>query len=158
MSLDKLTFRQALGQFATGVCVVTTVPHGKAPIGMTINSFASVSLEPALVLWSIQNNSECFADFEAADGFAINVLSSEQGALSSQYARKVEHRLEAAHFRLGKSGNPVLKGALTTFECRVWARYPGGDHQILVGEVLELDMRPTGKPLLFHKGLYGQVH
>lgn len=157
MSFDSIAFRNALGSFATGICVVTAAPPGEEPLGMTINSFSSVSLDPALVMWNIQNNSECFGSFEKADKFAINILSSEQLLLSGVYASKGNHVLAPEHYRLGKTGNAILKGALTSFECRMWARYPGGDHQLLVGEVLEMTTRPTGKPLLFFKGKYGEL-
>lgn len=157
MSLDPREFRNALGQFPTGVCVITAHPEGYQPFGMTVNSFASVSLDPPLVLWSLQNNSECFEAFAKADKFAVNILASDQQELSNLYAKKGDHNLQPGHFRIGKTGNPVLRGALTTFETRIWARYPGGDHIILVGEVLEMEQRPTGAPLLFHAGRYGEV-
>lgn len=158
MTIDKRKFRDSLGSFATGVCVVTVAPTQGAPMGMTINSFSSVSLEPPLVLWSIQNNSECFDLFNTAEKFAINVLSTEQQEQSNLYSKKGEHALIAAHYSLGRTGNPILRDALASFECRVWARYPGGDHLIIVGEVLALTTRPTGRPLLFHKGRYAQIH
>lgn len=157
MSLDSKEFRNALGGFATGICVITAAPENEAPFGMTINSFSSVSLDPPLILWSLQNNSECFNAFDSTDRFAVNILSTEQQDLSNRYAKKGDHALADEHFRIGKTGSPVLRGALTTFECKVWARYPGGDHVILVGEVLEMSTRPTGKPLLFHKGKYGEI-
>lgn len=156
--IDKKKFRDALGNFATGVCVVTVAPEQGRPIGMTINSFSSVSLEPPLVLWSIQNNSECFDIFNAADKFALNVLSTEQEGHSGFYAKKGEHTLDASHYCLGRTGSPVFRNALASFECRVWARYPGGDHQIIVGEVLEFSTHPSGRPLLFYKGKYAQIH
>lgn len=157
MTIDKRKLRDAFGSFATGVCVVTTMPLRGEPIGMTINSFSSVSLEPPLVLWSIQNNSECFDVFDDTEKFAINILSSAQQAHSASYARKGEHVLNAADYRLGRTGSPILRDALTSFECRVWARYPGGDHLIIVGEVLEFTTRPTGRPLLFYKGGYAET-
>ncbi len=158
MAFDKRKFRDALGNFATGVCVVTVAPARGEAIGMTINSFSAVSLEPPLVLWSVQNNSECFDVFNTADKFAINVLSDEQAGHSSIYAKKGEHALFVSHFCLGRTGSPILRDALTSFECRVWARYPGGDHLIIIGEVLEFTTRPTGRPLLFYKGKYAEVH
>lgn len=158
MTIDTKKFRDALGHFATGVCVITTTPAQGVPIGMTINSFTSVSLEPALVLWSIQNNSECFDVFSRADKFAINVLSRQQEAHSRFYAKKGRHELDASHYCLGRTGSPILREALTRLECRTWARYPGGDHLILVGEVLEFSARPSGQPLLFHKGQYAEIH
>lgn len=157
MTIDARKFRNALGNFATGICVVTTARCDALPIGMTINSFASVSLEPPLVLWSIQNSSDCLRAFTESDRFAINVLASDQENLSQQYAMRGGHELTPAHYSLGRTGSPVLKGALNTFECKVWARYPGGDHQIIVGEVLELKSRPTGRPLVFHQGKYARL-
>lgn len=158
MTIDKRKLRDAMGSFATGVCVVSAVSEAGVPVGMTINSFSSVSLEPPLVLWSIQYTSDCFDVFNAADKFAINILSVEQQSHSNQYSRKGEHGLDASHYCVGRTGVPLLRNALVSFECRVWARYPGGDHLILVGEVLELTTRPTGRPLLFHKGRYAQIH
>jgi len=158
MTIDKRKLRDAMGSFATGVCVVTTVSKPGVPMGMTINSFSSVSLEPPLVLWSIQYTSDCFDVFNLAERFAINILSNHQQAHSNQYSKKGEHELEAAHYRHGRTGSPLLRDALANFECRVWARYPGGDHLIIVGEVLEVTTRPTGQPLLFHKGKYAQIH
>ena len=157
MSLDGREFRNALGSFPTGVCIITTAPDGEEPFGMTVNSFASVSLDPPLVLWSLQNNSECYTSFEKADKYCVNILSSDQENLSNLYAKKGNHTLAKDHYRIGKTGNPVLRNAIASFECRIWARYPGGDHIILVGEVLEMDVRPTGKPLLFHAGQYAEV-
>ena len=158
MSLDSREFRNALGRFATGICVITANPEGYEPFGMTVNSFASVSLEPPLVLWSLQNNSECYPAFAAARHFAVNVLANDQLALSNQYAKKASHTLNPEHFRIGRSGTPVLRGALTSFECETWQRYDGGDHVSLVGKVLEVTSRPTGKPLLFFSGQYRELH
>lgn len=158
MSFDPRDFRNALGQFATGVCVITANPEGHAPFGMTVNSFASVSLDPALVLWSIRNDSECLPAFQAAKGFTVNVLSSEQLELSNLYSRKDQHGLREQDYRIGKSGMPVIRNALTSFECENWQCYDGGDHQILVGKVIEMDIKPSGKPLLFHAGKYAEIH
>jgi flavin reductase (DIM6/NTAB) family NADH-FMN oxidoreductase RutF len=155
--IDPREFRNALGSYPTGVCVITANPSGYEPFGMTINSFASVSLEPALVLWSLQNNSECYAAFEKAEGFSINVLAQEHQSLSNQYAKKGEHTLDKQHYHIGSSGQPVLNQALTSFECKIWARYPGGDHIILVGEVVAMETNPNAKPLLFHAGKYGEI-
>jgi flavin reductase (DIM6/NTAB) family NADH-FMN oxidoreductase RutF len=88
MSFDSREFRDALGSFATGVCVITANPEGHAPFGMTVNSFSSVSLDPALLLWNLQNNSECLPAFEKTDRFAVNILTTEQQDLSNYYAKK----------------------------------------------------------------------
>ncbi|MCR8924277.1 flavin reductase family protein [Dasania sp. GY-MA-18] len=157
MSFDPLVFRKALGKFPTGVCVVAAEPEGEAPFGMTINSFSSVSLDPPLVLWSIQNNSECFPLFEKAATFSINILADDQQDISNTYAKKGSHELAAEHFHMGAANMPVINGAIASFECKVWARYPGGDHVILVGEVVEMEEGELKKPILFHDGAYGNI-
>lgn len=156
-AMDIKGFRSALGNFATGVCIVTVAPETGAPIGMTINSFASVSLEPSLISWSIQRNSECFDSFNTTDIFAINILAINQQELSREYSRRGQHELNTAHFYRGQNGAPLLLDALTTFECRLWARYPGGDHLIFVGEVLEFSTGPMHHALGFFKGRYTEV-
>lgn len=155
--IDQLALRGALGQFATGLCVVTANPPGYAPFGITVNSFASVSLDPALVLWSLRKDSECMAAFAAAKRYTINVLSRDQLLLANRYADKDQHDLVAAHYRIGKTGSPVLRNALSSFECEIWQRYDGGDHEILVGSVLEICSRPTGTPLIYHASQYREL-
>ncbi len=158
MSFDGRELRNALGRFATGVCVITTRTEDGRALGMTANSFSSVSLEPALVLWNLQNNSEVFEEFARPERFAINILALEQLDRSNQYARKGDHLLDADHYRLGRNGAPILRDALVTFECSLWANYDGGDHTIIVGEVLDLIQRPDGNPLLFFSGGYREIH
>ncbi|WP_373080188.1 flavin reductase family protein [Zhongshania sp.] len=157
MSLDPREFRNALGQYPTGVCVITANPEGYKPFGMTVNSFASVSLDPALVLWSLRNDSECLDAFNKAKTFTVNFLASDQLALSNAYSKKNDHDLAADQFRIGKSGAPVLRGSLSSFECEMWARYDGGDHIIIVGKVIEMDTKPGAKPLVFHAGKYREL-
>ncbi|MCB1687969.1 MAG: flavin reductase family protein [Halioglobus sp.] len=158
MSLDGRELRDALGRFATGVCVITTVSSEQKAVGMTANSFSSVSLDPPLVLWSLQNNSDVYNVFAAPRHFAVNILSSEQQAYSNQYAKKGQHDLDPAHYRLGKYGAPIIRGALATFECELHATHEGGDHLIIVGRVTDMHQRPTGEPLLFYCGRYHELH
>lgn len=158
MSLDPREFRNALGRFATGVCVITTNPEGVAPFGMTVNSFASVSLDPALVLWSIQKDSDCFATFQDATQFAVNILSEDQQAISNQYAKKGEHDLVEGSYRQGRSGCVVLKDAMTSFECELEASHDGGDHVIIIGRVTEMTSHPAERnPLVFYSGKYREL-
>jgi len=158
MSLDARELRKAMGRFATGVCVVTVVSSTQQALGMTANSFTSVSLDPPLVLWSLQNNSDVFETFSRPRFFAINILSSEQQAQSNQYAKKGQHELDPGHYRLGKYGAPIIRHALATFECELHATYEAGDHLIIVGRVTDLHQRPSGSPLLFYSGGYREVH
>lgn len=157
MSFDSRALRNAFGRFATGVCVVTASSAESGPIGMTINSFSSVSLEPPLVMWNLQNNSECFGVFTQARQFAINILADDQIEHSKRYARKNEHALRPEDYRMGRNGAPVLRDTLATFECDLWRSYEGGDHLLLVGLVKTLHNHPTGRPLLFFGGSYGEL-
>jgi flavin reductase (DIM6/NTAB) family NADH-FMN oxidoreductase RutF len=157
MSLDPRELRNALGQFTTGVCVITANPAGYKPFGMTVNSFASVSLDPALVLWSLRNDSECLDAFNKSKTFTVNVLASDQVDMSNLYSKKSEHDLLDDHYRIGKSGAPVLRGALSSFECETWANYEGGDHVIVVGKVIAMDNKPGAKPLVFQAGKYKEL-
>ena len=153
MTIDTGDFRQALGQFATGVCLVTLDDPDLGPLATTVNSFSSVSLDPPLVLWSIQNSSDHLAVYTECQHFGISVLSSEQGALSSQYAQRGGHSTQAGHFTVGPQGEPKLTGALAHFTCAAYAVHPGGDHQIIVGEVLQFESREAD-PLIFYSGGY----
>ena len=124
---------------------------------MTANSFSSVSLDPPLVLWSLQNNSDVYQVFSTPRHFAINILSTEQQAQSNQYAKKGQHDLDPADYRIGKYGAPVIRHALVTFECELEATHEGGDHLIIVGRVREMQEKPSGEPLLFYRGRYREL-
>ncbi len=144
--------RNALGCFATGVCVVTTEGQG-GPIGLTINSFASVSLDPPLVLWSLDRGSDTMPDFDAAERFCINVLPDDMKAESQRLSRKGDHRLSPDELVAG-TGYRVLRRALAHFACDVEARHDGGDHVIFVGRVRDFAYRDHGHPLLYYRGRY----
>ena len=150
--LDTRELRNTLGQFATGVCVLTT-ESSEGPIGMTVNSFAAVSLEPALVLWSIQNTSDCFDQFTQCERYGISILQRSQEALSNRYARSMDHCVETSDLTRDEWGTPLISGALATFSCRTNALHAGGDHHIIVGEV-EAFTSADGEPLLFFGGGY----
>lgn len=158
MSIEPIAFRNALGRFATGVCVITTNSASQPALGMTVNSFASLSLDPPLVLWSIQKNSDCLAAFDAADGFCVNVLRASQQQLSGRFARKAEHQLnDSDDYFLGETMVPVLRDSLVSFECSKADRINGGDHFILVGRVESMHVGDEGEPLLFYSGGYRQL-
>ena len=157
MSIDSRELRNALGRFATGVTLITAVAEDGRAMGMTANSFSSVSLDPPLVLWSLQNNSDVYDVFAHPRHFTINVLSTEQQALSNQYAKKGQHELDPSHYRLGKHGSPEIRHALVTLECELDATHEGGDHLIIVGRVRDMQQRPSGEPLLFASGHYREL-
>lgn len=143
-------FRQALGQFPTGVTIVTAMHEGR-PIGMTANSFSSVSLAPPLVLWSVAASALSHDAFVAAGAFAIHFLGADYHHLATRFAGRGIAKFEGIASEPGVTGAPLLSDLAPVFECRAWARYPGGDHTILVGEVVRILGR-THEPLLFHSG------
>jgi flavin reductase (DIM6/NTAB) family NADH-FMN oxidoreductase RutF len=149
---SSIAYRRALGAFPTGVCVVTT-EDGQGPLGLTINSFTSVSLEPPLVLWCLHNQSDRRHAFSAARYFAVNILAAEDQAHSQRFAGQA-HRIDSAELDSAPGRAPFLKGALTRLECLTRKRMEIGDHTVLVGEVVAFDTR-DGDALLFFRGRYG---
>jgi len=154
MSFDSRAFRDALGHFATGVAVVTARAPAGETVGLTINSFASVSLDPPLVLWSLDRGSDRFQAFMQADHFAVNILSDENLPLSQRLSRKGERHLHDEPLLSSAYDLPLLGHALAHFECRVEARHEGGDHVIFVGRVLSFGHQDHRKPLLYYRGRY----
>lgn len=154
LARDQKTFRQALGCFATGVTIVTARgPDGK-DVGLTANSFNSVSLDPPMVLWSLNNNSTSLGAFTDGGAFAVHILAAGQQALSDRFAARADDRFAGLDFDRGSDGTPLLRGCTARFQCRLAFRYDGGDHQILVGEVLDFEHRDDA-PLIYHGGAYG---
>ena len=147
-------FRAALGMFATGVTIVTARTAEGQVIGLTANSFNSVSLSPPLVLWSLARIAGSMPAFEHGSHYAINILAAEQHALALRFAAKSIDRFAGVPFRLGRSGAPMLDGAAAVFECFNRSRYEEGDHVIFVGEVEHCEHRVGAQPLIFHGGRY----
>ncbi len=154
-AFDTRDFRRALGQFATGVTVVTTLAGDGRKVGMTVNSFSSVSLEPPLVLWSVARNAPSFQDFTSATHFGVNVLAAHQHHLSKQFATPLPDKFAGVKCR-PEACVPILEDALAYFICRVVQQYDGGDHVILLGQVEEYKHQP-GDGLVFHAGKYRVV-
>ena len=152
--LDGRAFRSALGWFATGVTIITTRTHSGELVGFTANSFSSVSLEPPLVLFSLNRRANCIAAFEASGHFAVNVLGERQTELSSRFATPLHEKWDGVALALGQTGCPVLEEALAVFECAVHAVHDGGDHRIFLGRVLAIRAAKDGRPLLFSRGRY----
>lgn len=151
-SIEPLAFRKALGAFATGVTIVTTTCYGEK-FGVTANSFSSVSLDPPLILWSLAKSSASLSAFAAASNFAVHILGSDQQALSNRFASKGIDKFAELALETGGSDVPLLPGCAARFECRTAYRYEGGDHVILVGEVIKFSHCDKA-PLLFHAGRY----
>ena len=144
-------FRDTLGQFATGVTIMTTVASSGAYIGITVSSFNSLSLDPPLILWSIADTSSCHGYFKVGDSFGVNVLAEDQESLAVNFSKTGGDKFQGVQMSTGLSGVPLIGGCVVYFECCVEARYPGGDHDIIVGRVRRIFN--VGKaPLLFHGG------
>ncbi len=148
---DSRALRNALGRFATGVTVITALNSDGSPRGMTANSFGSLSLDPPLVLWSVDRTSESHDAFCACSHFAVNVLAHDQAALAKRFASETEDRFAGVDWVADGNGVPALPGCLAWFECRTEQRIPGGDHTILVGHVMNYS-EGSGEPLIFYRG------
>ena len=146
-------FRRALGRFATGVTVVTTRTPGGKLEGLTVNSFSSVSLDPPLVLWSLQRRAPSLPSFKEAGCFAVNVLATHQKKLCRHFSTPREDKFADVDHRLGQNGCPLVEGAIARFECRTENIIEAGDHLIFLGRV-ERAMHRDGQPLIFSTGAF----
>lgn len=157
MSFDPREFRKALGQFATGVAVITASDRAGAAIGMTMSSFNSVSLDPPLILFSVDRGAMSLPAMLEAEGYAVNLLSRSQEHLSNQFAKALSDKWQAVAHSLGHAQAPLIHGALAHFECEPYAHYDGGDHVIFVGRVLRFSTQPEEQPLIFFRGKYNSL-
>jgi flavin reductase (DIM6/NTAB) family NADH-FMN oxidoreductase RutF len=151
-------FRDALGMFATGVTIVTARAANGSLVGLTANSFNSVSLEPPLVLWSLSRSAASMAALSTGSHYAVNILSASQKDLAERFATKNIDRWADVAFTEGQGGAPVLVGAAAIFECFNRSRYDEGDHVIFVGEVERCTHNPGASPLLYHGGRFYTEH
>lgn len=151
-------FRTALGMFATGVTIVTARAANGRLVGLTANSFNSVSLQPPLVLWSLSRAAASLAVFSTGSHYAINVLAAEQQDLARRFATKDVDRWAGVGYTEGYGGVPLLAGAVATFECFNRSRYEEGDHVIFVGQVERCGHRAGASPLLYHGGKFYAEH
>lgn len=149
-------FRQALGAFTTGVAVVTTRGQDDNDVGLTANSFNSVSLDPPMILWSLCKTALSLPHFKAAKYFAVHILSEDQEAISSQFAKRGVDKFAGVDIERGPGDVPLLKHCAACFICRTAHQYEGGDHIIFVGEVIDFGQWARA-PLLFHGGRYGKL-
>ena len=155
-NIDPMALRNALGSFATGITVVTALGKGGQRVGMTANSFNSVSLSPALVLWSIDKASNCFDDFIQAEHYAIHILSADQQSISDQFAKSGGDKFAGLECIENHARVPILPECSAYFECSIAHQYDGGDHIILVGSVANFVDSGT-EPLIFYRGDYKKL-
>ncbi len=153
---DAREFRNALGDYATGVTIITTLDAAGQAIGLTVNSFTSVSLDPPLVLWSIDQGSPLFDGFMQAGHYAVHVLQQDQQELAHSFSDDDDARFLEISYETGIAGLPLLQTYSALFQCEIESRHTEGDHVILIGRVISLDNESTA-PLVFHKGKYKRL-
>ena len=149
--MNNKNLRNVLSKFATGVTVVSTIDIDGKPIGMTANSFTSVSLDPPLVLWNIGINQPSYDAFSKAKGYSVNILSKDQKDICDLFSSSIDDKFNDIDYILSDNGFPIIQKSLAWFDCIKWNNYPGGDHQILVGEVKNFYANEKD-PLIFWNG------
>lgn len=151
--IDPRALRRTLGCFPTGVAIVTTLGRDGGPVGLTISSFNSVSMDPPLVLWSLTATAGSLPEFQANPDFAVNILAADQQDLAMTFARPVENRFDGVRWVRGTGGVPVIEGAAAVLECTTTAEHPGGDHRIFIGQVLR-HAATDARPMVFGNGRF----
>jgi len=149
-------FRQVLGQYPTGVCVVTAIQPGGKPVGMAVGSFTSVSLTPPLVAFLPDRSSSSWPKIQAAGKFCVNILGAEQEWVCRQFASKAEDKFQGIDYRLSELGSPIIEESVAWIDCDVYSVDEAGDHYMVMGQVHDLQIESSGLPLLFFQGGYGQ--
>ena len=154
-SIEPLSFREALGHYASGITVITS-HTGDEPIGFTCQSFYSVSMNPPLVSFSVMRSSASYPKIREAGRFAVNILSGEQVGISNQFARRGTDKWHGIEWQESPLGNPVIADSLHWLDCEIHDEHVAGDHVIVIGEVKALDLQKAGiaQPLLYFKGQY----
>jgi len=153
---DKTEFRKALGRFATGVTIITTLDKDGEAVGVTASSFNSLSMNPPMILWSLDKSAYSLPAFEHTPYFNVHVLGSGQDALSNCFAKPSTNKFKGIKTSKGLGGVPILPEYSALFECKTAHHYEGGDHIIIVGEVLKFS-RKNEAPLVFHGGQYAGI-
>ncbi len=155
MSFDPRALRDVFGCFTTGVTVITANPADGPVLGVTANSFSSVSLDPPLVLWCLGKESDTLPVFEATPHYAINFLAADQQELSNHCAKRGDHSLDCAELAVATTGAPIIKGAIASLDCEVADRIDAGDHIIMLGRVVDIVIQDIDRaPLVFSRGQY----
>lgn len=158
MTVDQREFRDTVGCFATGITVITTVDEDNNPVGLTANSFTSLSLDPPMVLFCIDRNVASFDAFHANRHFAVNILSADQQEVSKRFAKSGPEKWSGVEFETWSSGCPILTDCIANLECEIDSVYEGGDHVILVGVVRQMACHDGElEPLLYFRGRYASL-
>ncbi len=158
MTFDSRQFRDAMGSFATGVTVVTSTSKNGSPMGITVNSFSSVSLDPPLVLFCLGYEGNHCREFIESGQYAIHILAEDQGELCQRFASPIENRFEGVEYRKGSGGDaPVFDGSIAVIECRQQQLIEAGDHMIFLCNVTDLEVNMEKKPLLYYRGGFPEL-
>lgn len=156
MAKNIALFKEVMGNYPTGVTVVTTVDETGQPLGLTVNSFASVSLDPMLILWSIDKGASTYEAFMKTEKFAVNILAGDQGDVCSLFATRGADRFKNCEWTLSAHNLPVISEVSAVLECKTFKTVEAGDHTILIGEVIDIQNASTG-PLLYHRRKFGKI-
>lgn len=154
MTVDINQLKNTLSQFPTGVCVITTKDKVGHNFGITVNSFNSVSLNPPLVLWSINKDTHSTEVFTETSHFNVNILAEQQIAISNQFASNIDNRFQDINYQLDANSIPLLEDLAAYLQCKTWQIYEGGDHLIIVGEVINTFVDNDKQSLLYYRGNY----
>ena len=149
-------FKEVMGNYPTGVTVVTTVDGHHIPLGLTVNSFASVSIDPLLILWSIDKSASSYQSFKKIDKFAVHILSCDQSEICNLFASKDTDRFEKCDWNLSEYNLPIIAGVSGVLQCKTAKTIDAGDHTILIGEVVDIK-NENKEPLLYHKRNVGKI-
>ncbi|MEK4028230.1 MULTISPECIES: flavin reductase family protein [Bacillaceae] len=150
-------FKEVMGNYPTGVTIVTGVTEDGTPVGLTVNSFASVSLDPLMVLWSIDHGVSTIKAFTEGGKFAVHVLAGEQQELCKTFATKGVDRFSQCKWKMSENGLPIIEGAFGVFECETFQAVEAGDHTVLIGNVTDIHLDKGKDPMLYHRRCFGPI-
>lgn len=150
-------FKDIMGNYPTGVTIITTTAGSGVPVGLTVNSFASVSLDPLMLLWSIDHRVSSLKEFTEGGKFAVHVLAENQTEICKTFASSHEDRFSVCEWTQSDNGLPIIEGAFGVFECELFKAVEAGDHTILIGNVVDLKVDITKDPMLYHRRVFGSI-
>ena len=152
----QVTFKSIMGNYPTGVCVITSTTNEGVPVGLTVNSFASVSLDPTLILWSIDKRVHSYEVFKNTKNFVVHILSSEQASICSLFATKDVDRFSNCKWKMSANNQPIIMDCAAVLECQTFKTVDAGDHLIIIGEVTDLQNNEKD-PLMYHRRNFGPI-
>ncbi|OMP66504.1 flavin reductase family protein [Domibacillus epiphyticus] len=149
-------FKEVMGNYPTGVTIVTAADHNGEPVGLTVNSFASVSLDPLMILWSIDHKVSTINAFTEGKKFAVHILAGDQQELCKTFASKNVDRFSTCDWRFSENSLPIIEGAFAVLQCKTFKQVEAGDHTVLIGEVIDIQIEKRD-PMLYHRRNFGSI-